>query len=70
MPRCITLTPTKTYATEANAIKAVEKRYPSTLLNANLTYIICRTDGGRFYPVFIGERAVQAGAHFHFCVVN
>ena len=62
----IELESTKTYATEANAIRAVEKHN----VNESLTYFINRTADGRFVPVFIGERAVQAGLHFHFSVVG
>jgi hypothetical protein len=29
-----------------------------------------KTDEGRFYPLFIGESAVQAAVHFHFRVVG
>lgn len=67
MAKLITLTPTKTYATEANAVKAVEKKFPAEN-NDGLTYIMMRTEGGRFFPVFIGERAIQAMVHFHFHV--
>jgi len=62
----IELESNKTYATEANAIRAVEKHN----VNESLTYFINRTADGRFFPVFIGERAVQAGLHFHFSVVG
>lgn len=69
MAKLLTLTPTKTYATEANAIKAVEKRFPEST-NDGLRYIIMPTPDGRFYPVFVGNSAVHAGVHFHFHVVN
>lgn len=69
MAKLLTLTPTKTYATEANAIKAVEKRFPESD-NDGLRYIIMPTQNGRFYPVFIGNSAIHAGVHFHFHVVN
>jgi hypothetical protein len=69
MAKLLTLTPNKTYATEANAIKAVEKRFPGTA-NDGLRYILQRTHDGRFYPVFIGNSAIHAGVHFHFHVVN
>jgi hypothetical protein len=73
MARCITITPSKTYASEINVIRAVEKIYPlSGHLDrvAGLSYIICRTADNRFYPLFIGERAVSAMAHFHFNCIN
>lgn len=69
MARLIILTPNRTYATEANAIKAVEKRFPESD-DDGLRYIIMPTPEGRFYPVFIGNSAVHAGVHFHFHVVN
>lgn len=71
MAKQIKLTPMKDYATEANAIKAVEKVFPKFENVADrLNYLILQTPAGRFYPVFVGERAIQAGAHFSFCVVN
>ena len=69
MAKLITLTPNRTYATEANAIKAVEKRFPESD-NDGLRYILQRTPDGRFYPVFVGNSAIHAGVHFHFHVVN
>jgi len=69
-PRLITLTPTKTYASAENAVKAVLKVFPADAeYCSNLTYILQTTPEGRFFPVFIGERALQAMAHFNFCVV-
>ena len=67
MARIITLEANRTYATKANAIKAVEKKYPSPKWD-HLTYIIVQDDAGRYFPLFIGERAIQAGVHFHFSV--
>lgn len=69
MAKLISLTSNKTYATEANAIKAVEKRFPESD-DDGLRYIIMRTPDGRFYPVFVGNSAIRAGVHFHFHVVN
>ena len=69
-PRLITLTPNRTYACEENAVKAVLKVFPADSVQySNLTYFLQRTAEGRFFPVFIGERALQAMAHFHFHVV-
>ena len=68
MARLITLTPNRTYATEANAVKAVEKKFPEAG-NDNLWYFLQRTEDNRFFPVFVGERAIQAMAHFHFNVI-
>lgn len=58
---------TKTYATRANAIKAVEKIYGS---NNTLRFFIMPMDDGRFAPIFLGEKAVTAGVHFNFTVVG
>jgi len=70
MAKQIKLQPTKTYATEANAVKAVEKHFPADAAWAShLTYFIMPTQDGRFFPVFIGERAIQAMVHFKFHVV-
>lgn len=72
MAHCIDLTPSKTYATRDNAIKAVEKKFgPNEPLfgAADLHYIVTQHTDGRFFPVFIGERALQAQAHFSFNVV-
>lgn len=53
---------TKTYATEENADKAVKK----LLGDADLRYFVMPTKDGRFYPVFVGQSAIQANVHFHF----
>lgn len=68
MARHIQLQPTKTYATRENAIKAVEKKIPADMLWEQTYFLYAHTDG-RFFPVFIGERAIQAQLHFHFHVV-
>lgn len=67
MARFIKLEPNKTYATEANAIKAVEKKFPEAG-NDGLRYFIQWTPEGRCFPVFVGEKALQHGVHFHFNV--
>jgi hypothetical protein len=63
----IQISQNKTYATEANADKAVEKLYGK---NTHLRYFIAWTQEGRCYPVFIGASATQFGVHFHFNVVG
>ena len=68
MARLIKLEMTKTYASEANVIKAVEKKYPESS-NDQLRYIVLQHTDGRFYPVFLGMNALQHGVHFHFHVV-
>lgn len=68
MARCIELTPNKTYATRENAIKAVEKIIPVGKMLDQMYFIHMHTDG-RFFPVFVGERAIQNMLHFKFNVV-
>ncbi len=65
----INLTPNKTYATAENARKAITK-LPGLEMDPNLRYLMMQTPEGRFYPVFLGERSIQAGVHFHFCVAG
>lgn len=69
MARLIELTPCKTYATRENAVKAVERKVPADRLTEQ-TYFIHTHSDGRFFPVFIGERAMQAGLHHHFNLVG
>lgn len=67
----IKFTPNKTYATRANALKAVEKAYGpiiDVLGGTDLNFLMVQTEEGRFFPVFIGERALRHGVHFKFCV--
>lgn len=59
--------PRKTYATEANAIAAVEK----SLGDAPLRYMVVCNAEGRFFPIFIGEQGLQYGVHFRgFTIVS
>lgn len=67
MPWFIELQSSKTYATKANAIKAVEKFYGEH--QPNLRYIVYQNDAGRFFPVFLGTEALHAMVHFNFTVV-
>lgn len=55
----------RSYATEANADKAVAKAHLS-----GLRHFIMRTPEGRFFPVFVGQAAIQHGVHFQFNVVG
>ena len=68
MAKLVKLEANKTYATEANAIKAVEKLFGGED-DRNLRYFVQRTDDARFFPVFIGAEAVYRGVHFHFSCV-
>lgn len=74
MARLIEFESAKTYATRANAIKAVEAKCGPSLTTGRdpqgLDYFIYTTPAGRYLPVFVGERALQHGVHFHFNVVN
>lgn len=63
----ITIQPVRTYATFANAVKAVEKQYGE---QDHLRYFIHADETGRFFPVFIGKSALDAGVHFHFNVIG
>lgn len=71
MATLINLTPNKTYKTRDNAIKAVEKFFVGKdhKIYEVQTYFIHTHEDGRFFPVFVGERAVQAMLHFHFNVI-
>ena len=59
-------TPPKTYKTYVNAVKAAEK----IIGERPHSVIISATECGRFFPVAIGERAMQDGLHFQMCVAN
>jgi len=69
MAKMIKLEANKTYVSEANAVKAVEKKFPEADKDG-LIYFIHRDDDGRYFPVFVGQNAVHAGVHFHFNVVG
>jgi hypothetical protein len=75
MAKHIEINPVKTYATRENAIKAVEKKgFADEVCHGGqvhqLRYIIMTHTDGRFFPLFLGETAIQAGAHFHFNVAG
>lgn len=63
------ITPSRTYATRENAIKAVEKFYGNREFRLRVMYFIHTHTDGRFFPVFVGERALQEGIHFKFNVI-
>lgn len=58
----------KTYATRLNAIKAFENVFGTGKTSFN--WFIAVNPDGRFYPVCVGERALQCGTHFHFCTTG
>jgi len=73
MIRHLEMTPVKTYATRENAIAAVNKRFGERVTSENgerLDFVVVANAEGRFFPLFLGERAIQAGMHFSFCVAN
>jgi len=55
--------PSKTYATEENAKKAFDKKF------SDVRYFVMMTKGGRFFPVAVGQRAIDKQVHFYFNVV-
>lgn len=65
----IELTPSKTYKTREAAVKAVERKLAGREFGKPQTYFIATHTDGRFFPVFIGERACYDMLHFHFNVV-
>ena len=65
MNREFNITAPKTYATADNARKAVVKKGFE-----GLRHFIMTSEDGRFFPVFVGEAAMQDGVHFHFNVVG
>lgn len=69
MLRELQLVPNKTYATHANAVAAVNKVYGAYAERELRFFITCNAQG-RYFPVFLGEAAVQAHVHFHFNVVG
>ena len=67
MARILKFEANKTYATEANAVKAVDKKYSNE--DQSLRYFIMQTADGRFFPIFVGDKAIERGVHFDFHVV-
>ena len=65
MNREFTITAPKTYKTAANARRAVEKAGYTGYRHFMMT-----NEEGRFFPVFVGQDAVQNGVHFHFNIVG
>ena len=67
MPRKYIIEPVRTYASHENVDKAVAKAFGDKL--PNIRYFIMTHSDGRFFPVFIGTQAVDAGIHFSFNVI-
>lgn len=57
--------PVRAYITKTNAERAVEKKGFS-----HLRHFFAYTQDGRCFPIFVGEKAMQDGVHFHFNVVG
>lgn len=71
MAKHVNLAPTKTYANEANAHAAVKRfGYDDDIRYFVQMAFVPGYVRPRFFPVFIGESAVQAGVHFNFHVIN
>lgn len=65
----VEFTPDRTYANR-NTLEAALRNCPRVAENPDLRYLIMTTPTGRVYPVFLGEKAIQAGVHFLFCVAG
>lgn len=72
----VELTPVRTYASEANAVKAVENKIdPNSLVELRyfimpyIDPIVGLADPVRYFPVFIGLKALDHGVHFHFNII-
>lgn len=58
----------KSYANRKTLEKALVKYFGESLTSQR--YIVVTNDAGRLVPVFLGQQAIQAGIHFHFCVAG
>lgn len=66
----VKLEPYRTYATRENAEKALNK-YPLIQNDMNLRYLMVQNEAGRWYPVFLGQKAVEVGVHHvPFCIAG
>lgn len=65
MNRSFEIVASKTYSNRENAEKAVAKKGFE-----HLRHFFMRNDENRWFPVFVGEAAIQDGVHFHFNVVG
>lgn len=68
----VNITSSKTYNTRENAVKAVEKNGHDKLefQGRSLRWFVMQGEDGRYFPVFLGEVAVQAGMHFKYNVLG
>jgi len=67
MAQLLKPTPNATYKTRENAQKAVEKLYGT---GNEFSYLIVPDDKGRFYPVCIGNAAIQHRTFIDFYTCN
>lgn len=65
----VVVNPQKTYISPDNARAAIAK-YPFIDENRELRYVILQNAQGRYFPAFLGDKAIQAGVHFHFAVIG
>lgn len=65
MNREFQVTAVKTYATADNARKAVAKKGFE-----GYRHFLMQNEEGRWFPVFVGQEALQNGVHFHFNIVG
>ena len=69
-PFMFEINPIKTYKTKENAINAVEKVFANASVEAGeLRYFVETHNDGRYFPVFVGTKAVELGIHFHFNII-
>lgn len=69
IPRLINIQGVRTYATRENAEKAVAKAFGDSPTGDTVIYFIHTGEDGRFFPVFVGQSALQNLLHFKFNVV-
>lgn len=65
MARNVQLESNKTYANEANAIKAVQDKYGDTDIRFTIVY----NKEGRCYPILFGQEALDHQTWFSFVTV-
>jgi hypothetical protein len=67
----VTLTPTRTYKTAANAHKAATDKFGDMETSGfgPLRYIVKQHTDGRFFPLFVGVNAMHYGVHHFFNII-
>ena len=75
MASYLKLEPSKSYINESNARRAVDLT-PHIANNKALRYFVMAYTGsdpkhvGRYFPVFVGQNAIDEGVHFYFNVIG